>query len=203
MQMLASLLYRAWRKRSVCSFNWSRSVWVRRFCLWSSLVLRAMSNRPDLLRILYVLQKRFLLTSALLSLGSGCTSVFSWLPPQGAGRLSLLVTELRVNDKELVNSGSLTGDEGFSLTEAAPAPGSAGWKEIRLCGAVLGLEGTAGAGELELLPPPLLFCCLSLWQDWLPPCSDPDEEDDVEEAEDAVPLPEELEPSPGCGAILG
>lgn len=88
--------------------------------------------------------------------------MFSWLPPQGAGRLPLLVTELGLNDKELVNSASLTGDEGFSLTEAPPAPGSAGWREIRLCGAVLGLEGTAGAEELDLLPPPLLFCCLSL-----------------------------------------
>lgn len=34
---------------------------------------------------------------------------------------------------------------------------------------------------------------------------DPEEEEDAEEDEDeeAVPLPEELEQSPGCGAILG
>lgn len=35
--------------------------------------------------------------------------------------------------------------------------------------------------------------------------SDPEEKEDAEENEDeeAVPLPEELEQSPGCGAILG
>lgn len=77
----------------------------------------------------------------------------------------------------------------------------------------MGLAGRLGVVEPELVVPPhRLLDCFSFWEcsrwlvDKLQLFSDPEEEGDeevVEEDEEAVPLPEELELSPGCGAILG
>lgn len=104
-------------------------------------------------------------------------------------------------------------DEGLSLAGLPPALDSVGRVESRLWSSgdmALGLAGTLGGVELKL-PVPLLWflCCFSFGQSsrWLEvkvlPLSDPDEVEEAEEDEEAVPLPEEPELSPGCGAILG
>lgn len=120
-----------------------------------------------------------------------------------------------VKDRELVNSVWLTVDEGLSLAGLQLTVASAGWRESRLWSrgeTVMGLAGRLGVVEPELLPPlSRLFDCFSLWEcsRWLVVklqlFSDTEEEDEevVEEDEEAVPLPEELELSPGWGAILG
>lgn len=78
----------------------------------------------------------------------------SWASARATGRLPLSETEAGLKHLELLSSAGLTADEGVSLAEVLASS--------RLCGTVLGLEGTAGAEELKLLAPPTLFCCLSL-----------------------------------------
>lgn len=111
------------------------------------------------------------------------------------------------------NSAWLTADEGLSLAGLLLALVSVVGRESRLWSrgdVVLGVAGRLGVVEPELLAPPhRFFCCFSFgqcsrWVDIkLLPFSDPEEEEVLEKDEEPVPLPEELELSPGCGAILG
>lgn len=125
-----------------------------------------------------------------------------------------------MKDREVVNSAWLTAGEGLSLAGLLLALVSVVWRERRLWSRgdmALGVEGRLGVVEPDLLASsrrPLFCFTLCSW--WLEvkllPLSDPEEEeeevveeeeDEEEDEEEAVPLPEELELSPGCGAILG
>lgn len=83
--------------------------------------------------------------------------MFSCASTRATGRLPLLEAEAGLKHTELVKSAWLPADERFSLIEVLLVHASS-----RLCGTVLGLEGTAGAEELKLLATSMPFCCLSL-----------------------------------------
>lgn len=118
-----------------------------------------MSRRPDLLRMLYVLQKRFLFISASLSLWFGSDDVL--LSCGGTlGRVSFLELEVWVKDREDINSDWLTVDEGLSLEGLLPELASVVRTERRLWSR--GDMGPGLDGTLEAAEPELTLCCFSL-----------------------------------------
>lgn len=110
-----------------------------------------------------------------------------------------------MKNKEVVKSARLVLDEGLSLTGLLLLPVSSAGRESLLWkrgDETLRVPGGAGEADPEsLLLPQRVFSLLQ--------CSQRLEvralhlSDSEEDEEEAVPLPEELEPSPGCGAILG